>query len=170
MPAEIDAKLFEDLMTFREAVFRICLGFTQNPTDAEDLCQDIYLKACGRVGDLRQASSAREWLYRIARTTCLDHVRRRRLLKPSGSPLRPEDMPDTTTPECLALARERRDLLKTAVRRLPRKLREVFVLREYGQLTYEELSRVLGAKTGTVMSRLNRARAAVARLVKERGL
>jgi RNA polymerase sigma-70 factor (ECF subfamily) len=170
MPAETDAKLFEDLMAFHEAVFRVCLGFTQNPTEAEDLCQDIYLKACGRLGNLRQASSAREWLYRVARTTCLDHARRRRLLRPSGSPLRPEDIPDTRTPESLALAREQRALLKTAVGRLPRKLREVFVLREYGQLSYEELSRVLGAKAGTVMSRLNRARAAVARQIRERGL
>jgi RNA polymerase sigma-70 factor (ECF subfamily) len=52
--------------------------------------------------------------------------------------------------------------LKDAIRRLPRKHREVFVLREYGGLSYEDLSKTLGLRPGTVMSRLNRARQAVA--------
>src|SRR5512143_93512 len=84
MPTEEEVKLFEDMMSCRETVFRICLGFTRNPPDAEDLCQDIYLKAYGRLGDLRRPSSAREWLFRIARTTCLDRAKRGRLLRSFG--------------------------------------------------------------------------------------
>jgi RNA polymerase sigma-70 factor (ECF subfamily) len=65
------------------------------------------------------------------------------------------------------MASERLASLKTAISRLPKKQREVFVLREYGGLSYEELARVVGAKSGTVMSRLNRARTAVASFLKE---
>jgi RNA polymerase sigma-70 factor (ECF subfamily) len=57
--------------------------------------------------------------------------------------------------------------LKAAVRSLPPKLREAFVLREYAHLSYEEIAAALDLKTGTVMSRLHRARAAVARKLQE---
>jgi len=169
MPTDEEARLFEDMMACREVIFRICLGFTRNPADAEDLCQDVYLKAYGRLAGLRQPSSVKEWLYRVARTTCLDHAKRRRVLRLFESSGRPEAALDPRTPEASALTKERLSLLKAAISRLPEKQREVFILREYGRLSYEELGRAVGAKAGTVMSRLNRARAAVARWIKEGG-
>ena len=65
--------------------------------------------------------------------------------------------------------RERLAILKNAVEQLPKKQREVFVLWEYGRLSYDELARTVGIKTGTVMSRLNRARRAVANFMNEAG-
>jgi RNA polymerase sigma-70 factor (ECF subfamily) len=169
MPTDEESRLFEDMMACQDAIFRICLGFTRNPASAEDLCQDIYLRAYSRLGGLRRASSAREWLFRIARTVCLDHAKKARFLKSSGNTLRPGDILDKRTPETEAVTKECQSLLKTAISGLPKKQREVFVLREYGHLSYDELSRVLGVKAGTIMSRLNRARAAVARRVREGG-
>jgi RNA polymerase sigma-70 factor, ECF subfamily len=162
-----EAKLFEDMMTCREAVFRICLGFSRNASDAEDLSQDVYLKAYRSLEKVRQAYLVKEWLFRIARTTCLDHSKKRRLDRELERAVRPGNAIDPRTPEAAWVTNERLDFLKQAVSRLPRKQREVFVLREYGGLSYEELGRVLGTKSGTVMSRLNRAREAVASFVKE---
>jgi RNA polymerase sigma-70 factor (ECF subfamily) len=169
MRTEEEARLFEDMMTCREAVFRICLGFTRNPSDAEDLSQDVFLKACDHLEKLRRASSVREWLFRIARNTCLDHAKKQRSHRLLEAEARPADVPGPSAQERSTLTKERLALLKAAVSRLPKKQREVFVLREYGRLSYEELGRVVGAKAGTVMSRLNRARAAVARCVREAG-
>jgi RNA polymerase sigma-70 factor (ECF subfamily) len=59
-------------------------------------------------------------------------------------------------------------LLKSVIRRLPKKLRSVFVLREYGHLTYEELASTLHLNQGTVMSRLSRARRRVAAALQEK--
>jgi RNA polymerase sigma-70 factor, ECF subfamily len=167
MRGDEDTKLLEDMMTCREAVFRICLGFSSNASDAEDLSQDVFLKAWRSLDRVRHPYLVKEWLFRIARNTCLDHVKQRRLVRDLERAEGSGTAADPQTPETLSVRDERLGSLKTAVARLPRKQREVFVLREYGGLSYEELGRLVGAKAGTVMSRLNRARTAVAAFVKE---
>jgi RNA polymerase sigma-70 factor (ECF subfamily) len=162
-----EARLFEDMMTYKDDVFRICLGFSRNPSDAEDLSQDVYLRAYQNVDKIHSPYAVKEWLLRVARNTCLDHQKKKRIARffqqrvfdLSGDP-----GPDA--PEYSAENNERLKALKEAIGRLPRKLREVFILREYGHLTYQELARTLGIKEGTVMSRLNRARRAVIDSVK----
>jgi RNA polymerase sigma-70 factor (ECF subfamily) len=169
MPAEDEAKLFEEMMTYHEAIFRICLGFSRNPSDAEDLSQDVYLKAYQSLGRIRSPHAAKEWLFRIARNTCLDHAKKLRARRLYEKTTSPDNVLDTRSPEYSVVTSERLKLLRRAVFRLPNKQREVFVLREYGHLSYEELARTIGAKAGTVMSRLNRARIATARFLKEAG-
>lgn len=169
MPAEDEAKLFEEMMTYQETVFRICLGFSRNPSDAEDLSQDIYLKAYKSLGRIRRPHAAKDWLFRIARNTCLDHAKKRRISRLFEKTMSPDGVLDTRTPEYSAMTNEHLKLLRRAVSRLPKKQREVLVLREYGHLSYEELAKTVGAKAGTVMSRLNRARIAIARSIKEAG-
>ncbi len=168
MPTGKEIKLFEDMMACKEDVFRICLGFSRNASDAEDLSQDVYLKAYQSLGRIHTPYAVREWLFRVARTTCLDHRRRAAvrglfLRRPPGS----DEGLERITPERSAEAGEQLKALKDAVARLPVKLREVFILREYGHLSYQETARTLGIKEGTVMSRLNRARRAVMDRMKE---
>ncbi len=168
MPTEDEAKLFDEMMTHKEEVFRICLGFSRNASDAEDLAQDVYLKAYQNLGRIHSPYAVKDWLWRVARNVGLDHQKRRRVVRmlqvrasdPVPSP-GPQDSQDT------AETQERLRALKLAIGRLPWKLREVFVLREYGELSYQEVARTLGIKEGTVMSRLSRARAAVTKSVKE---
>lgn len=151
---------FKELMAYKENVFRICLGFSRNSADAEDLVQDVYLKAYKKIGSLRNQSLKKEWLFRIARNTCLDHQKRMRIrLSFLNRPK--ETMTGQTDPEPAVDHKEQVKRLKSALNVLPRKQKEVFVLREYGHLTYEEIARTLGIKMGTVMSRLNRARQAI---------
>ena len=167
MGGDGDAKLLEDMMACQEAVFRICLGFSRNASDAEDLSQDVYLKAYRSLGKVRHPYLIKEWLFRIARNACLDHAKKRHLTRELERAASPGNAVDPRAPEATLIAGERLRALKSAMSRLPRKQLEVFVLREYGGLSYEELGRVLGAKAGTIMSRLNRARTAVASFVKE---
>lgn len=157
----------QEIIVYREDVFRVCLGFSRNLADAEDLCQDVFLKAFARSGDLRQPSSLRIWLLRIARTTCIDYIRRTRRNPIDLGHTVPDEADDGRTPETMSEANESLGRLKGAVRGLPGKLRDVFVLREYGDLSYEDLARMLKIKQGTVMSRLSRARRAVAAAMKE---
>jgi RNA polymerase sigma-70 factor (ECF subfamily) len=157
----------EHLLGYQESVFLICLGYSRNYAEAEDLAQQAYLRACQSLTGLREARRAKEWLFRIARNVCLDHqkttrVRRsllRRLARESVLASRPthsDKNPDAQI-----------ERLKSAARHLPKKLRDVFVLREYGHLTYEELSATLRINKGTVMSRLNRARRKISAALKE---
>jgi RNA polymerase sigma-70 factor (ECF subfamily) len=168
MLTEDEAKTFEDLMGHQEAVFRICLGFSRNPSDAEDLAQDVYLKAFRKIGTIRNPNSHREWLFRVARNVCLDHLKKTRKVR--LFPSRDENLEVSVSDGFLegpAGDGDRLQRLKRAVARLPRKQKEVLVLREYGHLSYQELARTLRIKEGTVMSRLNRARRAVVKLMKE---
>jgi RNA polymerase sigma-70 factor (ECF subfamily) len=154
---EDKTKTFDNMMKHKETVFRICLGFSKNAQDAEDLTQEVYLKAWRKIDTLKDTGALRAWLFRVARNTCIDHVNKMRLRRLFQ--LFPQDEPpDPDTPETLLEKRRQIDLLKRTVHRLSTKLREVFVLKEYGHLSYQEIAASLDIKEGTVMSRLNRAR------------
>lgn len=155
-----ESELFEDLMKHRETVFCICLGFAKNPLDAEELAQETYLKAYKNIGTLKNKATAKEWLFRIARNTCLDYTKKERWRK--FIRLTDEKEPVLVkNPESQLLWAEQLELLKKSVKELPAKQREVFILREYGLLSYQEIARTLGIKEGTVMSRLKRSRQAI---------
>lgn len=156
----------EALLAHQETVFLICLGFTRRRGDAEELAQETYLRALRRVPDLRDKTLLKAWLCRIARNTCLDHLRRLRLRRFVGLSEAPE--PRTrATPETLLQHEERHIALKAAVEAMPRRLRDVLVLREYGELSYLEIAVSLGIEAGTVMSRLHRARVWLARRLRK---
>ena len=160
-----EAITFESLLSHQEDVFRICLGFSRNYAEAEDLTQEIYLKAYRSLGTMKNPGVVKHWLFRIAKNACLDHqktlrLRQTLLFRWAAKPT-VDEAPDTLSINDL-LTR-----LKAAVRSLPPKLRETFVLREYAHLSYANIALTLGIREGSVMSRLNRARAAVSRRLKE---
>ncbi len=164
---EEKTKLGEKMMAYQEDVFRICLGFSRNPSDAEDLSQDVYLKAFRKIGSVREPGALRAWLLRIARNTCLDHQKKSRLFRLLQRRVTPDDARENPPQHEQMDTGERLAKLKEAVRRLPRKQRVVFVFREYGHLSYTEMAETLGLRPGTVMSRLNRARQAVRKWMNE---
>jgi RNA polymerase sigma-70 factor (ECF subfamily) len=157
-------ELFEELMLFQKKVFLICLGFSLNATDAQDLAQDVYLRAYKNIGTLIDPSVAKVWLFRIARNTCLNFRKKHRLDRVSSYEMA-QKIKDPLSPESKMIHQEQLLLLKRAVYKLPKKQREVFVLKEYGDLSYQEIAKTLKIELGTVMSRLNRARQAVKKQV-----
>jgi len=156
---------FERLLEYRDTVFLICLGYVRNPWDAEDLAQETYLRAHERLSELREPAQARAWISRIARNACVDHLRRARVRRLFGMQTKPSE--PTAPPPDMALDDEVRiNELRTALASLPARMREVLILREYGELSYEEIGRAMGLRTGTVMSRLHRARSALAAILR----
>jgi RNA polymerase sigma-70 factor (ECF subfamily) len=151
---------FDSLLDYYNLVFKICLGFTKNPWDAEDLMHEVYVRALKKIDSLRNHEQSKAWLLRIARNTCLNFVTRQRLHRfLSPSPENPGIERDS--PEWQMIQSEHFQFYKTAVGKLPKRQREVFILREYGDLSYGEISELLKINEGTVMSRLNRARHAI---------
>jgi len=159
--------VFERLLIHQETIFRICLGYSRNYVEAEDLAQEVYLKAYQSLPGLRDSSSAKDWLIRIAKNACLD---RQKKLRTQGFWLRRWAREINVDPPAAAEAsiEARIEELKRAVRRLPKKLRTIFLLREYGHLSYEELAAALDLNKGTVMSRLSRARRRVTAALQEK--
>ena len=159
--------MMDELAAFRETIFLICLGFTHHPWDAQELAQEAYLQAQQRLHQLRRPEAAKAWLCRLTRNICLDHLRNqkwRRLLWLEEA----EEQGHNLNPEVLLEMQEQIRQVKKAVGQLPKKLREVFILRAYGELSYEEVAQTLGIHIGTVMSRLSRARTII-RNVMEKG-
>lgn len=122
-------------------------------TDAEDVLQQVYLKAFSTIDQFCGQSRIQTWLYRIAVNESLQHLRRGR--RKASVPLEFEPMDDAPHHED---SHDEAELLERALARLDPDLRAVFVLREVEQLSYRELAETLHIAEGTVASRLNRAR------------
>ena len=124
---------------------------------AEDAAQEAFMRAWLNLASFQPRGSVRNWLYRIAINAALDVLRH----KPEET-LEDEQaarMPDPAEePEKVLIEKEQAAMIHQAVRSLPEAARAVLVLREYGWLSYREISSVLDVPIGTVMSRLNYAR------------
>lgn len=159
-------EIFKELMSYSNTVFRICLGFSRNPWEAEELMQDVYLRAFRKINSAINGHFSREWLFKIAKNTCINHMKKKRLSRIflMRSDINPVEH---NTPEQQAILNEQLQMLKGVIGKLPRKLHEVFVLKEYAHLSCPEIAQTLGMKQGTVLSRLNRARQAIIDKFKE---
>lgn len=122
---------------------------------AEDLAQEAFIKAWTSLPDYRGESSFRGWLARIVTNTAIDHLRKNRpeVELQEWLPSRID------SPPAQVLREELQDRVRAAVLALPPAARAALVLREYEGLSYREIAGALDVPIGTVMSRLNYARA-----------
>ena len=124
---------------------------------AQDAAQETFIEAWLHLNTFRPATSLRNWLYRIAVNAALDVLRRDR--KTAGTDFETLVIADPQAgPEAALLQKERALAVQQAIHSLTEAGRAVLVLREYGGLSYEEISTTLQIPLGTVMSRLNYAR------------
>lgn len=127
--------------------------------DAQDVVQDAVLRALRHFDGYRDGD-ARAWLLAIVRNCCLTWQRRHRgdrFAVPFADDVA-EHITDSRETDTLAIERSERAMLERAIASLPTEFREVIVLREVEELSYKEISDVVGVPMGTVMSRLARAR------------
>ncbi len=152
---------FEELaMPLFASLFNFAHWLTQNRAEAEDLVQETYMKALKGFRSFQQGTNFRAWMYRILRNTFLTS---RTGLK-AVAPLEEEEdalPPVLETPESVLLARVDRELLEGALEQLATHYREVVLLCDVEEMSYQEIAETLGGPLGTVMSRLSRARKAL---------
>ena len=170
-----DADAFEILYNkYHRGLYGYLLSMLRNPPVAEDLTQDIFVKLFRQIGSYRFQSPFAHWLFRLARNLAIDHLRREKVRfatsldaeNPEGLPLRERLAGKAATPAATALHAEKSETVRQAVAELPEAFRTVVVLREWDDLAYDEIGRRLGLSTGTVKSRLFRARGLLAKKLK----
>ena len=136
---------------YQRDIYRLCYRYVNDPQDANDVAQEVFLKAYRAIGKFRGDSSFSTWLYRIAVNTCLNFRSARR---PEGEELS-DALPDHRAG---ALARmedeERAEQVRAAVSRLPEKQRATLILKIYHELTHEEVAGIVGSSVGTVKANL----------------
>ena len=147
--------------SFLDQLYAAAMRMTRNPADAEDLVQETYTKALKGFSSFQLGTNFRAWMYRILRNTFL--TSRTGLKVTMTVPLDPEeDGPElaieSDTPETILLERANRELLQAAIDELPVYFREILLLCEVEEMSYQEIAETLSIPIGTVMSRLSRAR------------
>jgi RNA polymerase sigma-70 factor (ECF subfamily) len=155
-----DPQAFVDLVTrHRGAAWAVCLRVTGNPHDAEDALQEALTAAWRNLDRFRGQARFSTWLHRIAANAALAVVRRRRDVPTE------DDAFDAGVAVDAFASYDESDRIQAALRRIPEDFRVALVLREYGDLTYDEIAAHQGIPVQTVKSRLNRARRAMADLL-----
>jgi RNA polymerase sigma-70 factor (ECF subfamily) len=147
---------------YRNRIHRLVYGLLRDADEAEDVTQEVFVKAFFRIASYKGNSAFYTWLYRVAVNAASDwrkKWRRRKGLSLEEGPTGSEGLKDEAPrPERLAHGRELGEKIEAALAALPEKYRTILVLREYEGLSYEEMARVLSLRKGTVESRLFRAR------------
>jgi RNA polymerase sigma-70 factor (ECF subfamily) len=145
-------------------LYSYAMILSRNHTEAEDLVQETYVRATRAAGGLRIDSNLKTWLFTILRNVWFTQLRRRRV-RPQFIEIDGDEKTANLIAEAsrnpleLYAAKVEHEQLREAVQNLPAKLREVVLLREFEELSYQEVARILDCPVGTVMSRLVRARA-----------
>src|SRR6266576_4720499 len=156
---------FEELaMPLFDSLYNFARWLAHNQNDAEDLVQETYLKALRSFASFRHGTNFRAWMFRILKNTFLSSCSKlaRRITVAMDSEEYGHELPvDTETPETVLMNRSNSELVQRAICNLPVHYRETLLLCEVEEMSYQEIAGILSIPTGTVMSRLARARKAV---------
>ncbi len=146
---------------YQNYVFTLALRFTKNREDAEEVSQDIFIKAYRALADFRGASKFSTWLYTIVNTTCITFLRKKRMEVHSldnEKVFELADNQDSGMRANLVEQKSRLAMVNHAIKMLSTDDAEVITLFYKGEQTLEEIAQVLGNEANTVKVRLHRAR------------
>lgn len=160
-----DQAAFGELVRlYEKKVYALTLRMCKNPEDAAEAAQEAFLAAWQGLKFFRGESSFSTWLYRLASNASVDLLRREQRHKAAAGPsLNDEDtfidiVDDAPSPQLSAERRELKEQVEAGLRELTPEHRAVLILREMHQLSYDEIAAALDLDTGTVKSRISRAR------------
>jgi RNA polymerase sigma-70 factor (ECF subfamily) len=150
-------------LEYLDGLYSYAMVLTRNPAEAEDLVQETYVRAMPAMNRLRSDSNVKGWLFKILRNAWLNHLRKRR----TAAEIAWTDMEDGSEIDIVEPSKDsyqafvskmEREQVQTAIQALSPKFREIILLREFEELSYDQIAGLLDCPVGTVMSRLARAR------------
>jgi RNA polymerase sigma-70 factor, ECF subfamily len=155
-----DVRAFEALYErhFRR-VYSLCLRMLANPTEAEDLTQEVFIQVFRKLGSFRGESAFTTWLHRLTVNHVLMHFRKRGVkLEQTTEEGEMQDVAQAGSERPQSMPVIDRIALEQAIRELPAGYRSVFVLHDVEGYEHEEIADMLGVSVGTSKSQLHKAR------------
>lgn len=141
---------------YQDHVINIVYSLTGDSDGAEDITQEIFIKVYKNLPLFEKKAGFSTWLYRICVNTTYNYLKKEKRYVPFGY-VQETDIFKKRPLENLE-SREKQELIKKAIERLPFRFRAVIVLKEIEGLSYKDIAKALGCRMGTVESRLFRAR------------
>ena len=166
-----DREAFVELVRrYQAPIYNFVIRHLHHPSAAEDVTQDVFMRVVQKAAEFKHEARFSTWLYTIARNLCIDHLRKLSHRRhpsldqaPGANPDQPalgESIADEhphADVDRSATASEVQACLVSAVSALPEEQREVFLLREIGNLPFREIAEVTGVGENTVKSRMRYA-------------
>jgi RNA polymerase sigma-70 factor (ECF subfamily) len=174
-------RFVDDALAFMPSLYTAAMRMTRNPSDAEDLVQETYLKAYRAYGGFEVGTNLKAWLYRILTNTFINTYRAKKR-RPEADV---EDVEDLylyhrlvgyggsnlgRSAEDEVLSRFTDEAVKTAIESLPESFRMTVLLADVEGFSYKEIAGIMDVPVGTVMSRLHRGRGALQKALHDFGL
>jgi RNA polymerase sigma-70 factor (ECF subfamily) len=151
----------------KDNVVNTCFGFVNNYHDADDLAQDVFIEVFRSIGSFNEDSKLSTWIYRIAVNKSLDFIRKTKRKKRWSELFRVDSsddksidnwIPHSQTPDLAMEQKERINILKQAIDKLPPNQKAAFTLHKYEDLSYQEIAEVLTTTLSSVESLMHRAK------------
>lgn len=164
-----DQQAFRELVERHKlSVLNLCLRFTGNKQDAEDLAQEVFIRIFQAAPSYEVKAAFTTWLYRITVNLCLNHQRRKKVLyffsldhgknSQHQAPYQIPDFPAKERPDLDFEKKEIQQIVQQAIQSLPENQKSVLILYRYQDLSYKEIAEVLDTTVSAVESRLHRAK------------
>jgi RNA polymerase sigma-70 factor (ECF subfamily) len=153
---------------YQQLVFRTCMGFVHNKEDADDLTQEVFIRAYQSLNKFKGDSAFSTWLYRIAVNASLNKVRKTAgsfifqsidaLAGKESKKVFPSLPPDFDNPENIIIRQEHREWVQKAIDSLPERQRTAIILSKYDDLSQKEIAEIMDLSEGAVEALLQRAK------------
>lgn len=162
-----DVEAFERLIeSVKLLVINTAYQYLKDYEDALDCSQEVFIKAYRNMASYRENSAFSTWIYQITKNQCIDMLRRNKTttlsieesMEDEDAPEIQLSAPESQQPENNAIRNRQIEAVRRAIDQLPDKLRDVCVMRDIQELSYQEIAELLDIPEGTVKSRLNSAR------------
>jgi RNA polymerase sigma-70 factor (ECF subfamily) len=140
----------EIVLRHRRGVFVTAAGMLGNEQDADDVAQEVFIKAWTALKEFRGDSALYTWLYRITVNLCLNRLRSRKVRTFFGLETIENLLPSDTSAEQVLEQSEFLKIARTAIQKLPEKQRAVFILRHFHELPHAEIAKILDREVGTI--------------------
>ncbi len=162
-----DSQAFNKLVLLHQTrIYNLALNYLKVPEEAKDVTQDIFVTVFRSFSSLRDDTKFSAWIYQVAINHCRNRLKQlqRRGFFSSRSiddPEQPIHLSREDSPDKDFEQEERVRIVRTAIAAMPEAEKEVLIMRDLQEMTYEEISDILEVPLGTVKSKLNRARHAL---------